>query len=137
MLLVGIWCSVAVWYQAGSEPWRSVLSGATALFAFGCTVALASRLRWVGLGAFAGSFVLFLVWWATISATNIHPGLPMDVRVILAGYLPNYAYDVGATDTSIPFDKLRELSHIDAKAAQADTDPNFSARIREGIPQPH
>ena len=41
----------------------------------------------------------------------------MDIRVILAGYLPNYAYDVGATDTSISFEKLRELSHIDAKAA--------------------
>jgi hypothetical protein len=70
-------------------------------------------------------------------ARAIHPGLPMDVRVILAGYLPNYAYDVGATDTSIPFDKLRELSHIDAKAVAANADPAFSARIREGVPQPH
>jgi hypothetical protein len=69
-------------------------------------------------------------------ARVIHPGLPMDVRVILAGYFPNYAYDVGATDTSIPFEKLRELSHIDAKAALADADPAFSARIREGVPRP-
>jgi hypothetical protein len=38
-------------------------------------------------------------------ARVIHPGLPMDLRVILAGYLPNYAYDLGATDTSISFDK--------------------------------
>jgi Domain of unknown function (DUF4105) len=34
----------------------------------------------------------------------IHPGLPSDPRVILAGYLPNYAYAVGATDTSISFE---------------------------------
>jgi len=67
----------------------------------------------------------------------IHPGLPLDVRVIFAGYLPNYAYAVGATDTSMSFEKLRELSRIRDKAAQADADPNFSARIREGIPAPH
>jgi hypothetical protein len=67
----------------------------------------------------------------------IHPGLPLDVRVILAGYLPNYAYAVGGTDRSISFEKLRELSRIRDKAAQADADPNFSARIREGIPVPH
>ena len=70
-------------------------------------------------------------------ARVIHPGLPLDARVVLAGYLPNYAYAVGATDTSMPFEKLRELARIHDKAAQADTDPNFSARIREGIPVPH
>jgi hypothetical protein len=67
----------------------------------------------------------------------IHPGLPLDARVILAGYLPNYAYAVGATDTSMPFAKLRELSRIHEKALRADADPDFSARIREGIPVPH
>ena len=316
MLLVGLWCTVAVWYQCPTEPWRSVLTGATALVALACVFALTSRVRWIGFAVFAGCFALFLVWWATLSPTDnrdwapdvarvvtaivegdeveisnvrnfnwrsdtdfdqvweqrtyrlsqvtdvdllmsywmgepiahtivsfgfangqrlafsietrkqrrqsyssvagffkqyelaivaaderdvvrvrsnvrhedvrlyrlrvtpedaqrlllvyldeandlaerprfyntltsncttlvfdiarvIHPGLPMDVRVILAGYLPNYAYDVGATDTSISFEKLRKLSHIDAKAALADADPAFSARIREGVPQPH
>jgi hypothetical protein len=66
----------------------------------------------------------------------IHPGLPLDARVILAGYLPNYAYAVGATDTNISFEKLRELSRIHDKALRADADPDFSARIREGIPVP-
>ena len=67
----------------------------------------------------------------------IHPRLPLDPRVIFAGYLPNYAYAVRATDTSMPFETLRELSRIHDKAARADADPNFSARIREGIPVPH
>jgi hypothetical protein len=67
----------------------------------------------------------------------IHPGLPLDARVILAGYLPNYAYAVGGVDRSISFEKLRELSRIHDKAARADADRNFSARIREGIPVPH
>ena len=67
----------------------------------------------------------------------IHPGLPLDPRIILSGYLPNYAYAVGATDTSIPFEKLRELSRIHDKALRAGRDPDFSARIRDGIPRPH
>ncbi len=67
----------------------------------------------------------------------IHPGVPMDPRVVLAGYLPNYAYDLGATDTSMSFDKLRDLAKIHDKALQADADPNFSARIRDGVPVPH
>jgi Domain of unknown function (DUF4105) len=67
----------------------------------------------------------------------IRPGLPLDARVILAGYLPNYAYAVGATDASMPFEKLRELSRIHGKAARADADPDFSAKIREGVPVPH
>jgi hypothetical protein len=66
----------------------------------------------------------------------IHPGVPMDARVLFSGYLPNYAYDLGATDTSVSFEKLRDLSKIHDKAARADADPNFSARIREGIPAP-
>jgi hypothetical protein len=67
----------------------------------------------------------------------IHPGLPMDARVVFSGYLPNYAYDLGATDTSVSFEKLRDLSKIHDKAVLADADPNFSARIREGVPVPH
>jgi hypothetical protein len=33
-------------------------------------------------------------------------------------------------------EKLRELSRIHDKAAQFDADPDFSTRIREGIPIP-
>jgi Domain of unknown function (DUF4105) len=67
----------------------------------------------------------------------IHPGLPMDARVVLSGYLPNYVYDLGATDTSMSFEKLRGLSKIHDKAVLADVDPNFSAIIRQGVPAPH
>src|SRR5271170_6785632 len=84
MLAVGIWCSVAVWYQCPLEPWRSVLSGATAIVAFACVVALATRLRWVGFGTFAGSFALFLVWWATISPTDSRDWSPDVARVATA-----------------------------------------------------
>ena len=61
----------------------------------------------------------------------------LDYRILLSGYLPNYAYDMGATDTSIPFERLRDLARIHDKAAHADTDPDFSAKIRAGLPIPH
>jgi drug/metabolite transporter superfamily protein YnfA len=66
----------------------------------------------------------------------IHPGLPLDARILLSGYLPNYVYDLGATDTSVPFEELRKLSKIRDRALRADADANFSARIREGILTP-
>jgi hypothetical protein len=34
------------------------------------------------------------------------------------------------------FEKLRELSKVHDRAVQADADPQFSVRIREGIPAP-
>jgi hypothetical protein len=43
---------------------------------------------------------------------------------------------MGATNTHMSFDRLRELSRIHDKALRADADPNFSAKIREGVPPP-
>jgi hypothetical protein len=68
---------------------------------------------------------------------KLRPGLPLDYRILLSGYLPDYAYDVGATDTSIPFEQLRAFSRIHDKAVQADGDPDYSRLIRAGIPVPH
>jgi hypothetical protein len=66
----------------------------------------------------------------------VHPGLSMDPRILLSGYLPNYVYDLGATVTNVPFAELRERSRIHDKAAQANMALDFSALIREGIPSP-
>ena len=60
---------------------------------------------------------------------SIQPGLPLDYRVLLTGYVPNYVYDLGGLDTSIPFATLRERSHI--KGLAESTDPEFSRKIRE------
>ena len=67
-------------------------------------------------------------------ARVIHPGLSPDIRIILSGYLPDYAYEFGATNTRMPFAELRNLSKINHKALQADAEPNFSMKIREGVP---
>ncbi len=66
----------------------------------------------------------------------IHPGLPLDPRILLSGFLPDYAYDVGALDTTMPFTELRELARIRERALRAGDDPDFSAKIRVGLPLP-
>ncbi len=68
---------------------------------------------------------------------KLRPGLPLNYRILLSGYLPNYAYDVGATDTSMPFEQLLAMSRIHDKAMQAGGDPDYSRMIRVGIPVPH
>jgi hypothetical protein len=67
---------------------------------------------------------------------SIHPGLPLDARILFSGYVPNYAYEVGALDTRLTFARLRELARIHDKAVQADADPRFAERIRAGVPVP-
>jgi hypothetical protein len=62
--------------------------------------------------------------------------IPLDWRVLLSGHYPEYAYDLGSLDTSVPFAELKAQSLINAKAHAADQDPDFSARIRDGLPRP-
>jgi len=57
-------------------------------------------------------------------------------KVLLSGYAPQYAYDLGALDTRIPFEELRKLSYINPKARAVGDDPGFSMKIREGLPAP-
>jgi hypothetical protein len=67
-------------------------------------------------------------------ARALESGVQFDYRVLLAGYFPDYVYDRGAMDTRLPFALVRERSHIQGKAANTDSD--FSSKIREGVPDP-
>ena len=50
---------------------------------------------------------------------------------------PAYAYDeIGRLDTRLPFAELKRLSHINARAQAAGDAPDFSQRIRAGLPMP-
>lgn len=69
-------------------------------------------------------------------ARALWPHLSFDWRVLFSGYGPRYAYDIGAVDTSLPFDELQRRASIAAAARAADAAPDFSARIREGVPRP-
>lgn len=65
----------------------------------------------------------------------VNPGhLPYSWKVLLSGYAPEYVYEQGRLDQSLPFAALRERSHINAAARAADQAPDFSQRIRAGIP---
>ena len=58
--------------------------------------------------------------------TRVNPGHPRySWKVLLSGYLPEYAYEQGRLDTRLPFEELRERSKINAIAA-AGTEPDFS-----------
>ncbi|MGH6859844.1 MAG: DUF4105 domain-containing protein [Phyllobacterium sp.] len=60
----------------------------------------------------------------------ITPDLPLDYRVILSGYLPGYLYDLGAIDRQKPLKEVEESAAINQRAMDADTDPDFSQKIR-------
>ena len=57
-------------------------------------------------------------------------------KVLLSGYAPQYAYENGGLDTSIPFEELKRRSYINPRAHTIGNDPEFSQKIREGLPRP-
>ena len=60
--------------------------------------------------------------------------LPLSWKLLLSGYSPEFVYDSGRLDRSLPFDELRRRSLINGKAQAADRAADFSRRIREGLP---
>jgi hypothetical protein len=65
-------------------------------------------------------------------ARQIDPGLPWDMRLLLTGYLPEYLYEVGALDRSVPVEQLRQRGRITDRAKNAAPDEDFSKAIRAG-----
>jgi hypothetical protein len=65
----------------------------------------------------------------------VNPGaIPYSWKILLSGYAPEYAYDMGRMDRSLPFEELKRRAHINAVAQAADKAPDFSRRIRAGLP---
>jgi hypothetical protein len=63
-------------------------------------------------------------------------GLPLSWKVLLSGYIPQYLYERAGIDTSLPFPELKRRSQINAAAQAANNAPDFSQRIRIGLPTP-
>jgi hypothetical protein len=59
---------------------------------------------------------------------------PFDWRILLNGHSDELLYERGRIANNLPFAELKQRSHINARAREADKDPDFSARIREGVP---
>ena len=67
-------------------------------------------------------------------AKRISPTLPLDYRLLLSGYLDEYAYDIHLLTPNYSIQTLQERGHINPRAIAANNDPEFSARIRQGVP---
>ena len=66
---------------------------------------------------------------------HIVGALPLDYRLLLSGYLPEYVYALGGLDGRYTLAELREFGRITARAQRAGDRGGFSAAIREGIPE--
>lgn len=56
--------------------------------------------------------------------------LPFSWKLLLSGHTPQYLYEQGRLDTSLPFAELQKRSWINARARAADAAEDFSERIR-------
>jgi Domain of unknown function (DUF4105) len=67
--------------------------------------------------------------------TTVNPShLPLSWKILLSGYAPEYVYEQGRFDQSLSFAELKRRGHINAVAQAADKGPDFSRRIRVGLP---
>jgi len=91
---------------------------------------LAAEPRWYNTATTNCTTLVFQI------AKVVAPGIPLDWRVLLSGHFPDYAYDHGALDRSVPFAELRERAKFAARAQAADAAPAeaFSKAIRVGVP---
>jgi len=59
---------------------------------------------------------------------------PLDWRIFANAHLPELMYERKTIDTSLPLAELVKISDVTEKAKAADGAPDFSKRIREGLP---
>lgn len=57
-----------------------------------------------------------------------------DWRILLNGWLDEMAYENGLLNQSLPFETLRRKSIINDRSRTLDQNPDFSIRIRRGLP---
>ena len=70
-------------------------------------------------------------------AQNAGAGGRLDWRLLANGHLDQLLYERGQIDTDLPFAALRARSNITERAKAAGDSPDFSARIRQGLPEAH
>lgn len=67
-------------------------------------------------------------------ANRIGPSRGFDLRHFLNGFIDRYVYATGAIQTDLPFDELRRRSQINDVVRREYDAPDFSERIRAGLP---
>jgi hypothetical protein len=89
---------------------------------------LAAKPRWYN--ALTHNCTTEIRW--NLMAIGLHN--PLDWRIFANAHLPELMYERKAIDTSLPLDELVKISDVTEKAKAADGAPDFSQRIREGLP---
>ena len=69
-------------------------------------------------------------------ARSVGITLPVDYRVIVNGYFPEYLYERGVMNTDFTLDELYALGDISARAQEAGLTDGYAAAIRAGMPMP-
>jgi hypothetical protein len=69
-----------------------------------------------------------------INSVPYNPDARPDWRLIVNGYIDEMLYERKAIDTSLTFPELKLRSHINERAKGLDKSPDFSQRIRTGLP---
>ena len=70
-------------------------------------------------------------------AQNAGAGGRLNWKLIANGHLDQLLYERGQIYSDLPFADLRARSDITEKAKAAGDSPDFSARIRQGLPEAH
>ena len=58
--------------------------------------------------------------------------VPFSWKMLASGYAPEYLYDMGRLDTSVPFAELTQQGYVNPEAQALGDAPDFSQRIRAG-----
>lgn len=61
--------------------------------------------------------------------------MPWDLRILRNGWIDQMLMERGAINGTMPYEELRRRSSIDDRAKAAESAPDFSVRIREGLPE--
>ncbi len=72
------------------------------------------------------------IWMHTLINPD-HP--PLSWKILVTGYVPEYLYEIGRLDRSVPFAELQRRAHVNARAQAADKAEDFSRQIRAGLPE--
>ena len=67
-------------------------------------------------------------------ANRIVRGLPMDHRLLLSGYLPEYLFSIDALSGADSVSEYRSKGRFTERAIASVTDGDFSRNIRRGVP---
>lgn len=66
-----------------------------------------------------------------LAHTAVNPSrIPYSWKILFSGYAPEYAYEHGRLDRSVPFEELKRRAYVNPAAQAADQAPDFSRLIR-------